>query len=59
MQLLIILGIVAIAGGITAYENRAPRNTKPHTHSEMDSMLREMTGKSKRECRAILRKYRR
>lgn len=59
MPLLILLGIAALAGGISAYENRAPRNTKPFTRLERERIMGEMVGKSKRECRAILRKYRR
>lgn len=37
--------------------NKPTQNKKNLTSSQMDSMLREMTGKSRAESKAILKKY--
>ena len=54
MPIIIILGILAGAGAI-AY---AERDRGCHyTNNDMDNMLKDMTGKSKKECRKILKRY--
>ena len=35
----------------------AEENRRPNTSSDTTEMLRQMTGKSKRECRMIARQY--
>lgn len=54
MPLLICLGILAAVGISGAINSDRGYN---YTSNDMDSMLREMTGKSKAEKRRILRKY--
>ena len=54
MPLIIIIGILAVCGAAGAA--RADRH-KHYTHNDTENMLIEMTGKSKRECRKILKRY--
>lgn len=54
MPLLICLGILAVVG-ISGAINADRGYT--YTSNNTDSMLREMTGKSRAEKRRILRKY--
>ena len=54
MPLLIIMGILAAVGvGGAVAKNKGKR----YTNNDMENMLIEMTGKSKKECKKILRKY--
>lgn len=57
MPAIILLGIFAVWGAVNLCENSTP-NSRTYTSREMENLLGEMTGKSQRECRAILRKYR-
>lgn len=52
MPIIIILGILAGAGAI-AYAER----DRGYHYNDMDNMLKDMTGKSKNECRKILKRY--
>lgn len=54
MPLIIIIGILAVCGAARAAG--ADRH-KHYTHNDTENMLIEMTGKSKRECRKILKRY--
>lgn len=54
MPLIIIIGILAVCGAAGAAG--ADRH-KRYTHNDTENMLIEMTGKSKRECRKILKRY--
>lgn len=56
MPILILLGFATIYG-IKSIHNNVNKSSA-HTTNQMDRMLNEMIGKSKRECRKILRKYR-
>lgn len=56
MPLIIVIGILA-AVGVSGAINK-PKRTPPSARNSTERMLREMTGKSKVEKRAILRKYR-
>lgn len=57
MPILIVLGIVGIFGANSFIES-CQTNAKPKTTNTMERMSSEMIGKSKRECRKILRRYR-
>lgn len=54
MPLIIILGILAIYG-VAGHINKS--HPKKYTHNDMENMLVEMTGKSKRECHQILKRH--
>lgn len=54
MPLIIIIGILAVCG--VAGAAGADRH-KHYTRKDTENMLIEMTGKSKRECRKILKRY--
>ena len=54
MPLIIIIGILAVCGAAGAAS--ADRH-KHYTHKDTENMLIEMTSKSKRECRKILKRY--
>jgi len=54
MPLIIIIGILAVYGAAGAAG--ADRH-KHYTHNDTENMLIEMTGKSKRECRKILKRH--
>lgn len=57
MPILILLGIAAIYGA-TSIHNNINKSSSTYDHSKLERMSNEMIGKSKRECRKILRKYR-
>ena len=54
MPIIIILGILAVCG-VAGHAGRDRK--KIYYHSDMEKMLCDMTGKSKRECRKILKRY--
>lgn len=54
MPLIIIIGILAACGAAGAAG--ADRH-KHYTRNDTENMLIEMTGKSKRECRKILKRH--
>lgn len=54
MPLIIIIGILAVCG--VAGTAGADRH-KRYTRNDTENMLIEMTGKSKRECRKILKRH--
>lgn len=57
MPIIILLIIFAIYGGVNLHKTYT-KNTKPYTKEELDKMLSEMVGKSDKEARKIIRKYR-
>lgn len=57
MPVIILLGIFGIRGAIDLF-NTCSKNAPVHDKSEMDNMLGQMVGKSKREARKIARMYR-
>jgi hypothetical protein len=57
MPFLIVLGILA-GYGIYGFTNSCKTDTKPKSKNQIENMTNEMIGKSKKECRKILRKYR-
>lgn len=54
MPIIIICGILAICG-IAGHKERDKQKT--YTYTDMNNMLREMTGKSKAERRKIMKRY--
>lgn len=57
MPLLIVLGLLVGCGVYGIAESRKPQ-ANPKSSSQIENMANEMIGKSKSECRKILRKYR-
>lgn len=56
MPILILFGIFAGYGAISFVQS-CQRPAPPKTSSQREQMTNEMIGKSKSECRRILRKY--
>ena len=56
MPLLIILGILGAYGAAELHEQR-PTGKEPLTPQQLDNMLCQMVGKSRKECRKILKQY--
>ena len=57
MLLLIVLGLLAGYGSYR-FVMSCKTEAKPKSNSQLENMTNEMIGKSKSECRKILRKYR-
>lgn len=57
MPVIILLGIFGVWGAIDLY-NTCSKKAPPHSKSNMENMLGQMVGKSKREARKIARMYR-
>ena len=57
MPLLIVLGLLAGYGSYK-FVMSCKTEAKPKINSQLENMTNEMIGKSKSECRKILRKYR-
>lgn len=57
MPLLIVLGLLAGYGSYK-FVTSCKTEAKPKSNSQLENMANEMIGKSKSECRKILRKYR-
>lgn len=57
MPLLIVLGLLVGCGVYGIAESSKPQ-AKPKSSSQIENMANEMIGKSKSECRKILRQYR-
>lgn len=57
MPLLIVLGLLAGYGSYR-FATSCKTEAKPKSNSQLENMTNEMIGKSKSECRKILRKYR-
>lgn len=57
MPVIISLAIFGISGVINPF-NTCSKNAPVHDKTEMDNMLSQMVGKSKREARKIVRMYR-
>jgi len=57
MPLLIVLGLLAGYGSYR-FVNFCKTEAKPKSNNQLENMTNEMIGKSKSECRKILRKYR-
>ena len=56
MPLLILLGIASIYGVVCLKES-TEKPAPPMNHNQREQMSAEMIGKSKKECRKILKKY--
>lgn len=56
MPLLILLGIAGVCGAICLKES-TEKPAPPMSHNQREQMSAEMIGKSKKECRKILKKY--
>ena len=56
MPVLIILGIAGVVGAI-AFKKSTEKPAPPMNHNQREQMASEMIGKSKKECRKILKKY--
>lgn len=56
MPVLILLGIASIYGTI-CFKDATEKPVPPMSHNQQKQMASEMIGKSKRECRKILKKY--
>lgn len=56
MPLLILIAIGAILIGKSFYDG-CTKNHHVFTGEELDTMNREMVGKSQKECRQIIKKY--
>lgn len=57
MPILILSGIGAIFCGIVLKDSLLQQQP-PHSKRESEQIMCEMIGKSKKECRQILKKYR-
>lgn len=57
MPLLIVLGLLAGYGSYR-FVTSCKTEAKPKSNNQLENMTNEMIGKSKSECRKILRKYR-
>ncbi len=57
MPVLILLGIFGVNGAIDLFDT-CSKNTHAFSRSEMDNILKQTVGKSKREARKIVRMYR-
>ena len=57
MPIIILVAALAVYGAANVHDTTT-KNKKPFTSNELDDMLGQMIGKSKKECRKILRKYR-
>lgn len=58
MPVLIILGILSIYGVIDIYRD-SQKSAPPKPKREMEQMISQMIGKSKKECAKIAKWYRR
>lgn len=58
MSFLILLGILSVLGAADVKDTCTPKS-KPFTSEELDRMLGQMIGTSKREARQIVKSYRR
>lgn len=57
MPIIFLVAALAVYGAANVHDTTT-KDKQPFTSNELDDMLGEMIGKSKRECRKILRKYR-
>ncbi len=57
MPVLIILGILGVYGG-AKFADSCSKPAPPRNETLNEKISREMIGKSKAECRRILKKYR-
>ena len=53
-----IVMLICIPVLIALYGPKNSGSRRARTDEEMDAMLKEMVGKSKKECRKIVKKYR-
>lgn len=56
MPILILLGIAGIYG-VMCFKESTEKPAPPMSRDKLDRMTSEMIGKSKKECRKILKKY--
>lgn len=57
MPVIFLLAVLVIYGAANIHTDTT-KNTKAHTGKELDNMLGEMVGKSKKDARKVLKKYR-
>ena len=57
MPIIVLIAVLAIYGAANIHDTSA-KNKKAFTEKELDRMLNEMIGKSKKECRKIIKRYR-
>ena len=57
MPILIICGILA-GCGVVGFVNSCKTNAKPKSKTQSEYIADQMIGKSKSECKKILRRYR-
>lgn len=57
MPVLILLGFLVVWIVVSLYKN-CGKNTRPYSHDELEQMLDQMVGKSEKECKEILNRYR-
>lgn len=56
MPVLILLGIAGVCGAI-CFKKSTEKQSPPISHNQREQITSEMIGKSKKECRKILKKY--
>lgn len=56
MPLLILLGILLVWGAIALY-NACSKKSPPYSHEDLDKMLGQMVGKSKKDANRIFKSY--
>lgn len=56
MPILILLGIAGICG-VICFKESTEKTAPPISHNQREQITSEMIGKSKKECRKILKKY--
>ncbi len=56
MPILILSGIAVICG-VICFKESTEKTAPPMSHNQREQMISEMIGKSKKECRKILKKY--
>ena len=56
MPVLILLGIAGVCGAI-CFKESIKKSAPPMSHNQREQMTTEMIGKSKKDCRKILKQY--
>lgn len=56
MPVLILLGIASVCGAI-CFKKSTEKQSPPISHNQREQITSEMIGKSKKDCRKILKKY--
>ena len=56
MPIIFLLAVLVIYGAANIHTN-TNKNSKAHTSKDLNNMLGEMVGKSKKDARKVLKKY--